>query len=78
MSIHSQPVILFPHIPSLCGTVRLQHARLVLTRTYLFTLLCPCDGAAARRRRCTCFMCLNTLVDSERPAGLRAGWKHSR
>lgn len=47
MSIHSQPVILFPHIPSLCGTVTLQHARLVLTHTYLFTLPCVCNGAAA-------------------------------
>lgn len=47
-SIRSQPVILFPRIPSLCGTVKLQHARVLLTQTHLFTL--PRGVATATRR----------------------------
>lgn len=74
MSIRSQPVILFPHIPSLCGTVKLQHARVLLTQTYLFTL-----PRARRHGDAAPVSCV--LTRSWFPCAwrvLRAGWKHSR
>lgn len=41
MNIHSQVMVLLPHISSLCGTATLLHAR--LSSTHMFTLTCVCD-----------------------------------